>query len=142
MTCSSSFLFPCVLDFLTSRTTVSYTSIAVAEAGIAPIKLVPIPEYKARQPSSRKIVSSVLIIPLFRRGNLFHNFLVLQPFSLRGPLPHMNGPPPSLALACSIGAKGYTFFCVCNLVRTTSCGYVAIVAHALLAELAVSTPRI
>lgn len=37
---------------------------------------------------------------------------------------------------------GLTNCCVCNLVRITSCGYVAAVAHSLLAELAARIPRL
>ncbi|KAG8352383.1 hypothetical protein FVEN_g13189 [Fusarium venenatum] len=81
-------------------------------------------------------------MPRFSRGNLSHVFPALQTFPLCRLLSDINRPLPSLAPACSAVDEGYTLCCVCNLVRTTSCGYVTIVAHALLATLAVNTPRI
>lgn len=135
-------MFPCVLDSLISRIAVSYTSIVVTEAGIAPIKLVPIPEYKARQPSTRKIAASVLITPRYGRGTFSVDLRPVPHISLCGPLPRTDERPSLLRPPGSIGAKVCIFCCVCSLVRMTSCGYVATVAHALLVELAVSIPRI
>lgn len=126
-----SFLLPSVFDLLISCTTASYTSIVVAEAGIAPIKLVPIPEYKARQPSSRNINLSVLTMPRYTTED-FHGLPPLLFISL-------NWPPASMDEPLYDG--GLAKCCVCNLVRITSCGYVAAVAHALLAELAARIPK-
>lgn len=139
---SPSFLFPCVLDSLISRIAVSYTSIVVIEAGIAPIKLVPIPEYRARQPSSRQTVASVLRTPRYGKGVFSGNLPLVHLVTLREPLPLTDKRPCLRCPAEHIGARACICCCVCNLVRMTSCGYVATVAHALLIELAISIPRI
>lgn len=126
-----SLLLPFVFAFLISCTTASYTSIVVAEAGIAPMKLVPIPEYKARQPSSCRIYLSVLTVPRYTIVDIYGLPLVLFiPFYWL--LASMDEP---------LYDGGLANCCICNLVWITSCGYVAAVAYALLAELAARIPK-